>query len=365
MNRTKLALLALSVAIFPVVAEATHVPPGSEPVQYDGALASGTPINGAIGWTDPKDGYDWYCMTVVKGQKVAISAKRTSGNIKLNIGVLEGVTAKDGDTVSTLKIVGETSNSTTPDQTFTFTPTFDGPATVWISTWLGEDGGNYTVTMTGAAPPPSSCGSAPVTPAGPSGPSSNIVVTVPTDPVLGTSGTSTVVPISVATQNAFADDVNLSVTGLPGSATATFDKNSFAKPGSGNANLTISGNGEVLPGTYFVTVVASAANGTDVGASTFQFVIDCTPPYILGINQPKGANVSNGSTASLNVGADGTGPLTYQWYEGIPGVTTSPVANGNAAKLTTAAITGSHTFWVRVSNACGTVDSQPATVNGK
>jgi hypothetical protein len=152
---------------------------------------------------------------------------------------------------------------------------------------------------------------------------------------------------------------------MPDGVTATFDNATLKNPGSGNANLTLSANGSVLPGTYFITVIGSAANGTDIGASTFSYVVDCAPPYILGINQPVSTTVSSGSTAKLNVTADGTGPLTYQWYEGIPGVTTNPVANGNGSALTTGSIRGQHMFWVRVSNACGSVDSQAATVTAK
>lgn len=361
MNILKRVLLAFSLAIFPIVAFATHVPSGSEPVQYDAALRPGVAATGAIGWTDPKDGYDWFCMTVKKGVSISLSAKRTSGNIKLNIGVLKGVTAKANDPVSSLTAVGDTSNSTTPDVVFTFTPAFDGPATVWVSTWLGEDGGNYTLTMTGGDLPPSSCGGAATGPA--PGASNNIGVGVPTDAVLVSSGSSTTVPISVTTLSGFADDVNLSVAGLPNGVTASFDNGgTFKNPGSGNANLTLSSNGLVPGGTFFVTVIASAANGPDVGASTFTYVVDCTPPFILGINQPKATSVSNGSTAQLTVVADGTGPLNYQWYQGIPGVTTVPVSNGSGPTLTTPSINGSRSFWVRVWNACGSVDSQAANV---
>src|SRR5581483_12523140 len=99
-----------------------------------------------------------------KGKKVSLAAKRVSGDIKLNIGILNGL-AKDGDTVSSLKTVGDTSNSETPDTTFSFTPDFDGVATVWVSTWLGENGGNYSLLMTGGNPQ-SACGTVTGTPGG-------------------------------------------------------------------------------------------------------------------------------------------------------------------------------------------------------
>jgi hypothetical protein len=358
MRLMKRALLALVVAVVPVAAFATHIPSGSEKIVYDGPLNPGVSVTGAIGWTDPKDGYDFYCMSVSKGKKVSLAAKRVSGDIKLNIGILNGL-AKDGDTVSSLKTVGDTSNSETPDTTFSFTPDFDGVATVWVSTWLGENGGNYSLLMTGGNPQ-SACGTVTGTPGG-GGPTGAIVVTVPLDPILVGMNQTVTVPVNVAT-NGISEDVSLSVTGLNNDVKTSFDKSTFPSPGNGDATLTLSTGDFTFPGTYFVTVTATSASGNQIGGGTFQFIVDCQPPFILGVNQPKGASVTNGQTASLSVIADGTGPLVYQWYQGYPGVTTTPVANGNGASVTTPAVNGRTQFWVRVSNACGTVDSLPATV---
>src|SRR5207245_7837214 len=108
-------VLALAIATFPVVAFATHVPSGSEKVQYDGPLKPGVNVTGTIGWKNPVDGYDWYCMDVSKGKKISFAAKRTSGDIKLNIGVMKGL-AGDGGTKADLTTISNTSNSSTPDR---------------------------------------------------------------------------------------------------------------------------------------------------------------------------------------------------------------------------------------------------------
>jgi hypothetical protein len=52
---------------------------------------------------------------------------------------------------------------------------------------------------------------------------------------------------------------------------------------------------------------------------------------------------------------------TYQWHRGARGVTTNPVG-ANSATFTTPAMTSTHTYWVRISNGCGSIDSAAATV---
>lgn len=358
MNLTKRIVLALAVATIPVAAFATHVPGGSEKIVYAGPLNPGASVTGAIGWKDPVKGYAWYCLTASKGKKISFSAKRASGDIKLNIGVMKGLAAAGG-TKADLTTISNTANSSTPDVTFEFTPDFDGDVTVWVSTWLNEDGGNYTLLMTGATAR-SACGT--VTGGAPA-PVSQISVTTPGDPILVSNNSTTIVPVTVSTGNGFADDVFVSVSGLPDDVITKFDKSVLPNPGSGNINLTITTAPLTLPATYFVTVTATSKAGDQSAGSTFEFIIDCSPPMILGINQPKSTSVNRGSTTQLSVNVLGTGPFFYQWYQGFRGQTSSPIkSGGGSSTFTTPAINATSQFWVRVSNACGTVDSQVATV---
>jgi hypothetical protein len=360
MRLTKRIVLALAVVTIPVAAFATHVPGGGEKIKYEGPLNPGATVTGAIGWKDPVKGYAWYCMSVSKGKKVSFSAKRTSGDIKLNIGVMKGL-ADPGATMSSLTLIDHTSNSTTPDVTFSFTPAFDGDATVWVSTWLLEDGGNFSLLMTGANAK-SACGT--VTGGGTPPPTNQITVIVPSDAILVSNGQSVTVPVSVFTSGGFADDVNLSVSGLPDDVITKFDRSTIPNPGSGQTNLTLAIAPLTLPGTHFVTVTGTNPAGNQSGGGTFQLVIDCSPPMILGISQPKSARLNRGATTQLNVSVLGTGPLFYQWYQGFRGQTTSPVKSGGTGPtLTTPSISDVTQFWVRVSNACGTVDSQAATIS--
>jgi YD repeat-containing protein len=65
--------------------------------------------------------------------------------------------------------------------------------------------------------------------------------------------------------------------------------------------------------------------------------------------------------AHLTVTATGTAPLTYHWYQGTAGNTTTTVG-ANSASFDTPNITVTTKYWVRVSNAAGSADSNVATV---
>ena len=79
------------------------------------------------------------------------------------------------------------------------------------------------------------------------------------------------------------------------------------------------------------------------------------------ITPPSGSLVVTGQTSVLSVLATGPAPLTYAWYRGASGDTTTPVGTNNST-LTTPAITANTSFWVRVSNGAGSVDSRAAVI---
>ena len=77
--------------------------------------------------------------------------------------------------------------------------------------------------------------------------------------------------------------------------------------------------------------------------------------------QPASQEVASGAAASLSVAASGD-DLTYQWYTGNSGDTAVPVAGATGSTLTTGALTTSTNYWVQVTNAGGTADSDTATI---
>lgn len=86
-----------------------------------------------------------------------------------------------------------------------------------------------------------------------------------------------------------------------------------------------------------------------------------TPPAAEIQAQPQGATISFNSSANISVTATGDG-LAYQWYEGAAGVTTHPVSGATSSALTSPALTANTSFWVRITNPGGTVDSAAALV---
>lgn len=349
MRMGKLAV-AVAALFLPVVALATHVPPSSEPVLYDGTLSPGVAATGTIGWAAPSDGYDWYCFDVTSGTAVTVAISRTSGDIFPNLGAMRGLAAAGG--TASLPLVTETSNSTDTTTTLTFTPDFTGPVTLWVSTFLGELSGGFTVTMTGGAGR-AACGAV-VTPTGP-----QISVTVP-DETLITGDSSVTVPLAVSTVGGFANDVALNVTGLPDDVQLTLSKAVIPKPGRDTVNLTIKTGANTFPGTYAVQVVATGGDST--ATNSFLVTVYCDPPLILGTTQPKSQSVTRGSVARLDVTAAGTGPFKYQWFVGHTGQTRFPLAGGTDKAFTTSSINDTSFYWVRVTNACGSADSQTATI---
>src|SRR6266550_4138680 len=86
----------------------------------------------------------------------------------------------------------------------------------------------------------------------------------------------------------------------------------------------------------------------------------CVPPSIA--QQPSGSTIASGATAQLSVNAAGTGPLSYQWYSGASGNTSSPVSGGSAATLLVSPFANT-SYWVRVTGQCApSADSSSASV---
>ena len=115
--------------------------------------------------------------------------------------------------------------------------------------------------------------------------------------------------------------------------------------------------------TSFWVRVSNAAGAVDSATAT----ITVTPPPPAGTApsiaaQPQSQTINSGQTATLSVGAGGTGPLSYQWYQGSSGATSSPIGGATGTGFTTPALTATTSYWVRVSNASGAVNSNTATV---
>jgi hypothetical protein len=75
----------------------------------------------------------------------------------------------------------------------------------------------------------------------------------------------------------------------------------------------------------------------------------CTPPSITV--QPLSAAINSGNSAQLSVGAAGTAPLSYQWFIGNTGDTSTPVNAGTTPSILVSPA-NTTSYWVRVTGQC-------------
>ncbi|OYW07108.1 MAG: hypothetical protein B7X11_00540, partial [Acidobacteria bacterium 37-65-4] len=129
---------------------------------------------------------------------------------------------------------------------------------------------------------------------------------------------------------------------------------------NGDGTATLAGTAVAgSAGAYSLTLTAHNGIGTDAIQSFALWVVPCTPPSIAV--QPQGQAIRIGQIATLTVTATGTPPLTYQWYRGTSGDTSHPVG-ADTSSLTTPALNVTASYWVLVSNACGSADGHTATI---
>ena len=183
------------------------------------------------------------------------------------------------------------------------------------------------------------------------------VVATPT--VMANSATTTV-PFTTFIPTTVTGNVTLSATTDADNLLATISPSVIPFGGSGNAVLTIRTTPTTLAGDHTVTITAT--DGITSSSATVFVTVICDPPFILGIDQPKSSTVSTGRPALLSVKASGSGPFTYQWFTGSTGLVNFPLAGGTTANFTTSALNDTTQYWVRVTNPCGSADSQTATI---
>ncbi|HEV2718651.1 MAG TPA: M57 family metalloprotease [Thermoanaerobaculia bacterium] len=191
--------------------------------------------------------------------------------------------------------------------------------------------------------------------------------------------------VSNACGSADSDTATVTVNGCPGVAITSFTSTASAVLQGAAVTLTASATGgtvgyqwfagsapiagETAPAlvvrpaattTYWVRATNSCGASIDSDTITIA-VTPCDAPSI--VVQPVSGNVLSGTTGVLAVIDSGTAPLRYQWYEGARGDTSRPVTNANLSSMTTATLlSGSTTYWLRITNDCGSIDSDAATM---
>ena len=134
----------------------------------------------------------------------------------------------------------------------------------------------------------------------------------------------------------------------------------IAAPGTGTATLTIAAGANTRPQDYRV-LLSITGNGV-TSYNSIKVSVLCDPPFILGVDEPQNPTINRGATATLEAKPTGSGPFLYQWYAGQSGNTSNPITTATARTFNTGALSSTSDFWVRVTNPCGSVDSNTATV---
>jgi len=112
-----------------------------------------------------------------------------------------------------------------------------------------------------------------------------------------------------------------------------------------------------FPGTFNYWVRVSNSLG-HVDSATIEVEILPSPPVI--ILQPQDLTVPVGNFLGGTLYVDAAGPsLSYQWYEGVSGDTSSPISGRTSSWYSpSTSVVGTFQYWVRVSNGAGFEDSE-------
>lgn len=122
-----------------------------------------------------------------------------------------------------------------------------------------------------------------------------------------------------------------------------------------NASRTVTVSRDTTLSIVSVTDASCAARSVDT-LHSIRILVD---PRAKIAHQPREVKIQRGQTATLTIEADDD--LDFAWFEGEPGDTSKRVGK-NEPEFTTPALQTTTRYWVRVSNRCGTVDSDPIVV---
>jgi hypothetical protein len=126
-------------------------------------------------------------------------------------------------------------------------------------------------------------------------------------------------------------------------------------PGAVHSRLDIPA---VAPATYVAWVVVTNACGERTSRLVTVVVQPCDPPII--VREPLKEAVPFGGSVSLSVQTIGSSAPQYAWFVGAKGDTSSSAGSGNP--LIIEHVTRDSSYWVRVTDGCGFIDSDAAMI---
>jgi hypothetical protein len=108
--------------------------------------------------------------------------------------------------------------------------------------------------------------------------------------------------------------------------------------------------------SYWCRVTNNCGNTADSAIVT-AMIVACSAPQI--IDQPQDQQAVAGTTVTLTIGLIGT-TSSVSWFQGARGDTSTPVGSGQT--IVSPVLTQTTQFWARITNSCGSVDSDAATI---
>jgi len=136
----------------------------------------------------------------------------------------------------------------------------------------------------------------------------------------------------------------------------------ISHPLPGEISAALSATPLTGPVELFWSRVTSAVGSRDSRTATILVDRPPWPDAPRLIEQPASRDLANGSAATLEVTAVGSGPLTYVWYGGVSGELGSPEGS-NATSFTTPVLAATTSYWMCVTDVYGqATDSQTAVI---
>jgi len=105
-----------------------------------------------------------------------------------------------------------------------------------------------------------------------------------------------------------------------------------------------------LPQGEITTLAAGTGPDSIVRGTSAAITVGAGAAIIV---QPRGMHISAGQSAALSVTATGSGTLSYQWYQGASGDTTSLIPGATSNTYTTPVLNNPASYWVRVTGIYG------------
>ena len=171
-----------------------------------------------------------------------------------------------------------------------------------------------------------------------------VITGQPSDQQVTSGGT---VPLSVA----FTSATPVTVTWYRG-----FAGDTSQQIGTGQ-NIT---SPAITTTTSFWARLTNTCGNTDTRTATISIAASCVPPNTATAFATT-TSIMAGQQVGLEVGVNGTSPLSFQWFRGIAPDQSSPISGATTFSITDTP-SSSTNYWVKVTNTCGSTNSSTVAV---